>query len=381
MAASPELPLTDMLIMQPTAFCNVDCDYCYLPDRTDKRRMSREVLEAAFSKLLPSRLVGGRLAVVWHAGEPLVVPPDWYEDAIALAEAHKPPGGLIDHAFQSNGTLVDARWVEFFKRTGSRISLSIDGPAWLHDRRRRTRAGQGTHARAMRGLRLLQAAGIAPAVITVLTSDSLGCADALFDFYAEHGISDVAFNVEELEGTHVASSMAGASAEEAYRGFMRRFMARLRAAPEAMTLREWRDATEVLRFGVADGFNQEAEPLRIVSVARDGAVSTFSPELLGFRDERYDDFIFGNILVDPVETIIARVLSSRLQREIRSGLENCRRTCGWFAWCGGGSPSNKIFETGDPSATETAYCRLTRQTLLDAVLSTLEEERLFAATR
>ena len=90
------------------------------------------------------------------------------------------------------------------------------------------------------------------------------------------------------------------------------------------------------------------------------------------RDERYDDFVFGNILTDPLATVVARVLASNLHHDVQAGVKNCRRTCGWFAWCGGGSPSNKIFETGDPTATETAYCRLTRQALLDEVLSITE---------
>ena len=133
-------PLTEMLILQPTPFCNIDCSYCYLPARNDRSRMSHQVLENVFAKLLNSDLVGDCLAVVWHAGEPLTVPPDWYESAMALARAHARPGFLITHAFQSNGMLVDAKWVAFFQRTRAGISLSIDGPKWLHDRTRRTRA-------------------------------------------------------------------------------------------------------------------------------------------------------------------------------------------------------------------------------------------------
>jgi uncharacterized protein len=367
-------PATEMLILQPTPFCNVDCGYCYLPFRSDRRRMSHDVLEAVFSKLFISSLVQHHLVIVWHAGEPLTVPPDWYEAAFALADMYRQPFLSLEHSFQSNGTLIDMKWVAFFRRTGAKISLSIDGPEWLHDLHRRTRRGHGTHARAMRGLRLLQQEGIRPATITVLTQASLEHADELFDFYRDSGITDVAFNVEELEGAHLASSMSGERTEKAYRAFMLRFIDRIRREPHVLSLRELCNAVDVLRVGVAEGCNQEAEPLRIVNVAVDGAVSTFSPELLGMRDDRYDNFLFGNILTDSIETIVSRVLSSRLRREISEGIANCRRTCGWFPWCGGGSPSNKIFEAGDPRVTETEYCKLTRQAVLDVTMSSLEQK-------
>ncbi len=365
-------PFTEMLILQPTPFCNLDCHYCYLPDRSSKKRMSREVVEATFSKVLPSDLVGHALTIVWHAGEPLTVPLSWYEEAYAIAEAHRPPGLKLKYAFQSNGTLLDLRWAEFLRRTGSTMSLSIDGPSWLHDAQRRTRGGKGTHALAMRGLRILQEAGLASSVITVLTAVSLTQADALFDFYAAAGITDVAFNVEELEGMNTAPSLDGGEVEAAYETFLRGFIARMLAAPDVLGLREWRDANAVLRLGVADGFNQEAEPMRILSVTADGAISTFSPELLGFRHPRYDDFVFGNVLTDSVALLIRRVMESSLLADIRTGIGHCQRTCGWFDWCGGGAPSNKIFETGTAAASETAYCRLTRKTLLEMVLSVLE---------
>jgi uncharacterized protein len=339
--------------------------------------MSHTVLEAVFAKLLSSDLVADRLVVVWHAGEPLTVQPDWYEVAFALADKYRKPGLAIQHAFQSNGMLINAEWVAFFRRTGAKISLSIDGPAWLHDLNRRTRAGHGTHARAMRGLDLLQAAGIRPAVITVLTAVSLARADELFAFYRDHGIRDVAFNIEELEGVHDTSSMCGERILTDYSSFMRRFIDRMNREPNV--LREFRDAMDVLSCGVAEGANQQAEPLRIISVAVDGSVSTFSPELLGMRDDRYDDYLFGNILADSLDTIVTRALASSLHQHITEGIANCRRTCGWFAWCGGGSPANKIFEAGDPRATETQYCRLTRQTLLDVVLSSMEREQRSAA--
>ena len=67
---------TELLVLQPTPFCNINCTYCYLPARTDRRRMSAAVLDATFRGVLQSRFVRNELTVVWHAGEPLALPPD-----------------------------------------------------------------------------------------------------------------------------------------------------------------------------------------------------------------------------------------------------------------------------------------------------------------
>ena len=45
---------TQLLILQSTPFCNIDCDYCYLPGRSRTERMSMATLRlAAATRRLP----------------------------------------------------------------------------------------------------------------------------------------------------------------------------------------------------------------------------------------------------------------------------------------------------------------------------------------
>ena len=70
-----------LIILQPTPYCNIDCSYCYLGHRDDRRLMSADVIEAIRDKIfacLPPELAP---TVVWHAGEPLTAPVAWYEHA------------------------------------------------------------------------------------------------------------------------------------------------------------------------------------------------------------------------------------------------------------------------------------------------------------
>src|ERR1700734_2155841 len=70
-----DTPTIGMVVLQPTPFCNINCSYCYLPQRSDKTVMADATLRAAFERGFASGWASDDLSVIWHAGEPLVVSP------------------------------------------------------------------------------------------------------------------------------------------------------------------------------------------------------------------------------------------------------------------------------------------------------------------
>ena len=173
-----------LAVIQPSPFCNINCDYCYLPDRSDKRRMDSSTLRKVVKGIFETDLVRDGITFVWHAGEPLAVPREWYREAYQLISEMAPPNLRITHSFQTNGTLLNEDWCDFIQETHTCIGLSIDGPAHIHDAHRKTRSGAGTHERAMRGAALLRSRGIDFHVISVVSDISLDHADEIFDFFA-----------------------------------------------------------------------------------------------------------------------------------------------------------------------------------------------------
>ena len=156
-----------------------------------------------------SGLVGPRLEIAWHGGEPLVVPLAWYESAFELIAARRPADVEIGHYFQTNGLMLDEAWTRFFARTRAKVGLSIDGPAELHDANRRTRRGGGTHAGAMRAVRLLQERrGPLPGHHGPDRTRA-GRAGRAFRFLRRERDLDVGFNVEEIEGRTDAPPLPG----------------------------------------------------------------------------------------------------------------------------------------------------------------------------
>ncbi len=366
----------DLLVLQPTPFCNLDCSYCYLPNRHSKKRMSTLVLEKVSSEIFSSGLVRQPFTVVWHAGEPLVLPPSFYRDAFAILSSHNTAQLSISHSFQTNATLIDDEWCDFIIEHGLRIGVSVDGPAFLHDRVRKTRSGEGTHARVVAGMRKLRERNIPFHVISVLTRESLDYPDELFDFYSSHGVTRIGFNVEEIEGPNTSSSLNAPYLRESVTRFLSRFYDLAERSETPMQVREFEGASSAL-LSTANALrttDQQTKPLAILSIDCDGNFSTFSPELLGLSSQHYGNFALGNLLTDSLKDVAQSPRLREMWKDIQAGLKRCQTSCSYFNYCGGGAPVNKYFENGTFDSDETMFCRLSRQAVIDVVLEKLERD-------
>src|SRR5262245_22849032 len=364
----------ELLVIQPTPFCNLDCSYCYLPDRLDKRKMTLETLEKTLNWVFSSGLVRRPFTLLWHAGEPMVLPASFYEQATLVLERCNVSGVQVTQSLQTNATLVNEAWCDFICRRGVQIGVSVDGPDFLNDRHRVTRKGSGTHERVLRGMQMLRDHEIFFDVITVLTSASLDYPDELYDFYVEHGVTSVAFNVEEIEGPHVKSSLSGSGVEPRFRRFYSRFMDLALASDPPLQVREFESAyNSISHRQQSDKRTQESWPFAILNVDYEGNFSTYSPELLGLSGPRHGNFALGNVARDTLESVLAIPRFVALDDEIRRGVNLCEETCRYFPFCGGGAPGNKFFENGDFATTETMSCRLHKKATFDVALDKFEQ--------
>ena len=48
------MPHIQLVVVQPTPFCNIDCRYCYLPDRSNKAVLADETIANLFSQIFAS---------------------------------------------------------------------------------------------------------------------------------------------------------------------------------------------------------------------------------------------------------------------------------------------------------------------------------------
>jgi len=117
--------------------------------------MNDEVLESYIQQLIEAHR-SPQVTVAWQGGEPTLMGVDFYRRAIEYQDKYRKPGMTFENTMQTNGTLLDDEWCQFFKENNYLIGISIDGPRDLHDAYRVDKGGRGTFDTVMRGLRLLQ---------------------------------------------------------------------------------------------------------------------------------------------------------------------------------------------------------------------------------
>ena len=370
-------PLIETIVVQPTPFCNIDCTYCYLPNRRDRSVMSQDTLRALFDRVFAAGWAAPWITVIWHAGEPLVLPPSYYRDAFNLIETLRPPEIGLRHSIQTNGMLITDAYCELFRDHNVGIGVSVDGPRELHDAHRLTRGGKGTFDQTMTGIRLLQRHGVKFHVITVLTDASLQDPDALVRFYIDSGIDQVCFNVEESEGNHTSGLFAAADLRPRFAAFLDRFWRQARETGRFSYIREIDGMLpRILRPEEATMGNEQVVPFGMVNVACNGDVSSFSPELLGLKNECYGDFIIGNVHTHTLGQMRVSTSMQRVAQDIERGVALCRDTCDYFSVCGGGAPVNKLTENGSFATHRTRFCELTQMVPTDLILDALERMEL-----
>jgi uncharacterized protein len=353
-------PVPSYVIMQPTTLCNLDCVYCYLPHRANNRPMSMDVATAVAATVNDWAGRAPRFSVVWHGGEPLAA------GRAHLGRLMEPFAG-VEHHVQTNATLIDDAWCEFFAERGVRIGLSIDGP-YERNGQRLLRNGNPAHARIVKGIEALRRNDLSFAALCVVSDPAPGVAVDLYRFFVDLGVSVLGVNLEEQEGVNVRSNAHDDAA-------VRAFWAELTGAWRADPCVEVREVEWALRYAGAAlaGQADDLLPRRhdpIPTIAYDGRVVLLSPELAGFTSASYDDFSSGSVL----DRSLAEIVASAAERpagwiaEYLRGVEECRDACPYFGFCGGGHAANRYFEQGRFDITQTRHCRNSKISLLEGVL-------------
>jgi uncharacterized protein len=162
------------LLAKPTgAVCNLDCSYCFFLSKEmlypgSRFRMADELLETYIRQLIEAHAGVPEVAVAWQGGEPTLMGVDFFRRSVELTERYLLPGQRALFTIQTNGTLLDEEWAEFFKESGVLVGISIDGPRELHDAYRVNKGGKGSFAEVMRGLGHLRDAGVDWNVLTTV---------------------------------------------------------------------------------------------------------------------------------------------------------------------------------------------------------------------
>jgi uncharacterized protein len=366
-----------LVVVQSTSLCNLDCSYCYLPDRQKKRVFDLNLLPLLIQRILESPYAGPEFSLVWHAGEPLTLPTRWYDEATKILHQSLADHGALGLDFtqhvQTNATLINDSWCDCFRRNRIVAGISVDGPEDIHDAHRRFRNGRGSHALAMKGIEALHRNDVPFHCISVLTEDAMEQPERMYRFFRDNGIYDVGFNVEEQEGIHTSSSMQGAAMEAKYRDFLQTFWRLSEQDGYPVVLREFEQVISLIQGHQRMTQNELNRPFSILSVDWQGNFSTFDPELLSVASDRYGTFNLGNLRDLSLEESTKTEQFQRLFSDMSQGVHSCQEGCEYFGLCGGGNGSNKFWEHGSLAASETNACRFGTKIPVQVLLERFEE--------
>jgi len=306
--------------------------------------------------------LGEELTVIWHGGEPLACGIHRFEQLLEpFADRCR---ALVRHGLQTNATLIDDKWCDLFEKHRIQVGASIDGASDLNHNRVDW-SGRATFEPALRGIRFLQKRNINYSVIAVVGESSLGKAKELYRFFADLGCTRLGINIEEQEGANRKPVLD----DERVTAFWEDLFEAWLANP-AVTIREF---STKIQWLLRDRSDPTSDPFNNVdifpSVAYNGDVVLLSPELLGVKDPRHENFIVGNLLRDSLRAIVFKGASVPYVRQYVAGVKKCHAQCEYFNYCGGGQASNKYFELDDISGTETGFCRNMSQRLVQAILA------------
>jgi uncharacterized protein len=293
--------------------------------------------------------------ISFHGGEPMLIGVKAFDAACRLLREIIEPVATLSLSIQTNGTLLDDRWIATFAEHSVGVGVSIDGPKAANDRFRLDRRGRSTFGSTEAAIRRLveahQAGGRRPATISVMHPDN--DYRALYRYLRGLGVIEMNFLLPDRNADDVEFTSAGAAAE--YGSCL------------SDIFREWllednRDVRikfvdEILahfRPDVVPGevFRRSRKSNQVVIARSDGTVAvddTFIPALDWYADAPVystSRTTLRECLADPVFLEIEDANNA-----LPSGCAECR----WRHMCRGGDLENR-FSTANGFDNPSVYC-------------------------
>jgi len=328
--------------------CNLDCRYCYYTMKPAELypgvktfMMTEEILASYTRQYLeaqPAHCVFG-----WQGGEPLLAGKDFYRRAVELQAEHRRDGRQVANAMQTNGTLIDEEWADFFAEHKFLVGISIDGPPEWHDHFRRDRAGRGSFHRAWAGLELLRDRGCEFNVLVTLNAYNAPHAGDIYRYFVNRGVRWLQFIPileKDADGRPTDYSCTG----EQFGRFM------------LDVFELWLDRhVGVVSERLIDSVLHtvvHGEPAMCCNARRcaNAHVLEFNGDLYACDHFVFREWLIGNIMDTPLDELTR---SPRLEEfaRLKTDLPAACRECEFLDYCNGGCPKHHVPDAagGDPA--------------------------------
>jgi uncharacterized protein len=331
----------DFIVMAKPAGarCNLRCDYCYYAGKEvllgkTPGRMNEKILERYIAQRIEAS-AGGDAHFEWHGGEPTILGLEYFQQIARLQRKHRPTGAGITNGIQTNGLLINEAWADFFAGEKWSVGLSLDGPADIHDKYRKTAEGGPTHGRVLRSFGTLMRRGVFVNVLCVLNEANAARPEETYEFFRGLGVRFLQFLplVTPASG-HLAHPAA--AAPEAIGEFLCRvFDLWIAGGVGRIVIQTFDEALRPI-YGLPHALCIHSETCgRVAVLERDGSFYACDhfvdlDHLIG----NLRDCDLASLVNDPQMLAFGALKTKTLPRSCRA--------CAFLASCNGGCPKDRI---------------------------------------
>lgn len=185
------MPLS-IMVKPASSACNLRCEYCFYTAVAKKREVfDKGMLSLETSeKMISSAFECSKdfVGFVFQGGEPLIRGIDFYREFVSLVKKYNTSGAEVSFAVQTNGTLLNDEWCEFFRENNFLVGVSLDG----NEEQNKYRVypdGSASFTDIMAGIELLKKHNVQFNVLSVLTKNLANTFRDSYKFFKSMGLS------------------------------------------------------------------------------------------------------------------------------------------------------------------------------------------------
>jgi len=326
--------------------CNLACQYCFYLEKKNlfgkkKHRMSIRILKEMIRKTVSNN--PDDINFGWQGGEPTLLGLDFFRKAVQFQKEYSQPGQNVGNSIQTNGILIDEEWAEFLKKNNFLVGLSLDGPASIHDRYRKTRDKKGTSHRVEQTAKLLLHKQVLVNSLTTVNDYSVRFPEEIYNYLTTLGFKYLQFiPLVETDKDNQGAASFSAKGEQ-YGEFLCRIFDL------------WRNSFQQGRPAVSVRFFDAVFHRYIGREARECYLQKECGTYLVV--EHNGDVYPCDFFVDPVwklgnirETEPLLLLNSDKQKrfaEMKADLPGKCKGCQWLPYCRGGCSKDRLRDPRD----------------------------------
>ena len=314
--------------------------------------MSDSLLEKFIEEYINSQTMP-QVLFTWHGGETLMRPLSFYQKVVELQKKYA-NGRTIDNCIQTNGTLLNDEWCEFFHNNHWLVGVSIDGPQDFHDEYRKNKQGKPSFVKVMQGINLLKKHQVEWNAMAVVNDYNADYPLEFYHFFKELECHYIQFTpiVERIhlhsDGRHLANVLQKGEK-----------LADFSVTPEqwgnflCTLFDEWvkndvgKYFIQIFDATLANWMGAQPGVCTMASTCGHAGVMEFNGDVYACDHFVFPEFKLGNIYEKSLIEMMYSDKQSRFGLQKRDALPAQCKTCKYLFACNGECPKNRFLTTED----------------------------------